>query len=133
MAEKPIDIVIPWVDSNDLQWRRNKNYYADLEGRKELIDESDVRYRDWDIVRYLFRGIDMYMPWVRTVHFVTVGHLPTWMNTEAERLHVVRHDEYIPKEYLPTFSANPIELNIHRIPGLADQFIYFNDDIIVLL
>ena len=132
MAERPIDIVIPWVDSNDLEWRKSKNHYADMEGRKELIDESDVRYRDWDIIRYLFRGIDMYMPWVRTVHFVTVGHIPAWMNTEAERLHVVRHDEYIPEEYLPTFSANPIELNMHRIPRLADQFIYFNDDIIAL-
>ena len=132
MEGKPIDIIIPWVDSNDMEWRKSKNFYAGLECRKDLIDDSDVRYRDWDIIRYLFRGIDMYMPWVRTVHFVTVGHLPSWINTEAERLHVVCHNEYIPNKYLPTFSAIPIELNMHRIPGLADQFIFFNDDIIVL-
>lgn len=130
--EKPIDIVIPWVDSNDPVWRKSKNLYAQSEGRRELIDDSDVRYRDWDTIRYLFRGIDLYMPWVRKVHFITCGHIPDWMDENAERLHIVRHDEYIPEKYLPTFCSHTIELNMHRIPGLTDQFIYFNDDIISL-
>ena len=37
-------------------------------------------------------------------------------------------EEYIPPEYLPTFSSHTIELNLHRIPGLAEHFVYFNDD-----
>ena len=127
-----IDIVIPWVDANDYEWRALKNKYAALEGHRELIDDSDSRFRDWDTVRFLFRGIDLFMPWVRKVHFVTWGHTPDWMNLDADRLNIVNHKEYIPEEYLPVFSANPIELNIHRIPGLAEQFVYFNDDIIAL-
>ena len=26
-----------------------------------------------------------------------------------------KHEDYIPKQYLPTFSSHPIELNMHRI------------------
>ena len=38
----------------------------------------------------------------------------------------------MPFEYLPTFSANPLELNLHRISGLAEHFVYFNDDMFLL-
>jgi hypothetical protein len=40
----------------------------------------------------------------------------------------VKHEDYIPKEYLPTFNANTIELNFHRIKELSEHFVYFNDD-----
>lgn len=132
VVSSEIDIVIPWVNANDPKWRAQKNEYAMLEGRPELLDDSDSRFRDWDTIRFLFRGIDLYMPWIRKVHFVTWGHIPEWMDIDAERLNIVNHEDYIPKEYLPVFSANPIELNIHRIPGLSNQFIYFNDDIIAM-
>ena len=72
------------------------------------------------------------LPWIRKVHFVTWGHLPPWLNTEHPKLHIVRHDEFIPRAYLPTFSSSAIMLNIHRIPGLAEQFILSNDDFFYL-
>ena len=71
----------------------------------------------------------MYAPWVRMIHFVTFGHIPPWLNTEHDKIHVVNHRDYIPEKYLPTFSSHTIELNMHRIPGLADRFVYFNDDV----
>ena len=40
----------------------------------------------------------------------------------------MNHRDFIPAEYLPTFNSNTIELNIHRIEGLADRFVLFNDD-----
>ena len=45
------------------------------------------------------------------------------------KLNFVKHEDYIPSEFLPTFSSHVLELNMHRIPGLADHFIYFNDDV----
>ena len=126
----PIDIVVPWVDAGDPQWQAQRNKAAGIiESPAE--DNADARFRDWDIIRYLFRGIQKYAPWVRTVHFITVGHLPKWMNTEAPGLRIVKHTDYIPEAYLPTFSSHTIELNMHRIPGLAEHFIYFNDDILI--
>ena len=130
--ESFIDVVIPWVDSNDPAWRADKNIYTGNQDTPDANDDSESRYRDWDTVKYLFRSIEMYMPWVRKVFFITYGHLPTWMNTSCEKLRIVKHEEYIPKQYLPTFSSHTIELNLHRIDELSEQFIYLNDDILVL-
>ena len=123
-----IDIVLPWVDGNDLEWLKEKEKYtADFEGDKRVN-----RFRDWDNLQYLFRGIENFLPWIRKVHFVTWGHIPEWMNIECEKLNVVCHKDYIPMEFLPVFSANPIEMNIHRIKELSEQFIYMNDDMFFL-
>ena len=119
-----IDFVIPWVDGSDPVWRKEKNKYLG-------IDEPDAgaeRYRDMGILKYWFRAVEAYAPWVNQIHFITWGHLPEWLNTENPRLHIVNHKDYIPEKYLPTFNANPIELNQHRIPGLSEHFVYFNDD-----
>ena len=124
-----IDVVIPWVDPTDKEWIERKNRYLGMEDAKK-IDNSDNRFRDWDNFKYVFRGIDKFMPWVHKIYLVTCGQVPDWMDRECkdDRLVFVNHEDYIPEKYLPTFSANPIELNIHRIKGLADRFIYMNDD-----
>lgn len=120
-----IDFVITWVDGNDPAWQAEK---ARWQQPAEKGDCAPVRYRDWDTLHYWFRAVETYAPWVNRVHLITWGHVPTWLNLAHPKLNVVRHEDYIPKEYLPTFSSHPIELNIHRIPGLAEQFVYFCDD-----
>lgn len=120
-----IDFVITWVDGSDPAWREEKARY---QGSPAGTDNREIRYRDWDTLRYWFRTVEKYAPWVNKIHFVTWGHLPQWLNTENPRLNIVRHEDFIPAEYLPTFSSHPIELNLHRIPGLSEQFVYFNDD-----
>lgn len=91
-------------------------------------DQREIRFRDWGTLRFWFRAAELYAPWVRRIHFVTWGHLPPWLNVDHPKLHVVNHRDYIPAKYLPTFNSHTIELNLHRIPGLAEQFVYFNDD-----
>ena len=123
MSER-IDIVLPWVDGNDPAWRQ-----AFGEARREVgMDCSEIRYRDWGTLRYLFRSIERFAPWVGTVHLITWGHLPEWIDTTHPRLHIVRHTDYIPHEWLPTFNSNTIELNAWRIEGLSERFILLNDD-----
>lgn len=124
-VEHDIDFVIPWVDDTDPAWLADRKHYAQLEGIK--VYEAQ-RYRDWDIMRYWFRGVESFAPWVRTIHFVTYGHLPSWLNTDHPKLNIVKHSDYIPEQWLPTFQVNPIEVNIHRIKGLAEHFVYLNDD-----
>ena len=128
MSAYPIDIVVAWVDGDDPAWRAERAKY-----RPEVnTDNNDARYREWGVFQYWFRRIEEYAPWVRTVHLLTWGHLPPWLNTEHPKLHIVNHKDYIPAEYLPTFSSHTIEMNIHRIPDLAEHFIYFNDDMFLL-
>lgn len=121
-----IDFVIPWVDGADPAWQAEKaRYMGVVDGNS---DASVMRYRDWNELRYWFRGVERFAPWVHRVYFITNGQKPAWLNTAHEKLVWVRHEDYIPKEYLPTFSVNPIELNMHRIEGLSEHFVYFNDD-----
>ena len=120
-----IDFVIPWVDGSDTAWLAQKAQYT---GSSMGIEDSAARYRDWSLLRYWFRGVERFAPWVRKVHFVTWGHYPEWLNLDHPKLNLVRHEDYIPTDYLPTFSANTIELNLHRIDDLAEHFVYFNDD-----
>lgn len=122
-----IDFLIIWVDGNDIEWRKEKNQYS----LNKESDSSVIRYRDWDNLKYLFRGIEKYASWVNNVFFVTCGHLPKWLNVNANKLKVIKHSDYIPSNYLPTFSANPIELNFHRIEELSENFVFFNDDMFI--
>ena len=124
-----IDFVILWVDGNDLEWQKEKSRY---QSNKLTENNSANRYRDWDLLPYWFRSVEQFAPFVRRIHFVTWGHLPSFLNTKNAKLHIVRHDEFIPQKYLPTFSSHTIEMNIHRIPDLAEHFVYFNDDMFLL-
>ena len=125
-----IDIVIPWVDGSDPEWQQAYKKYAAIEMGRD--NNTEIRYRDWDNMQYLFRGIEKFAPWVRKVHLITTGQKPKWLNLNAPKLNFVRHEDFIPKEFLPTFSVRPIELNLHRIEGLAEHFVYFNDDYFLL-
>lgn len=120
-----IDFVIIWVNGNDPEWRKEFKKY-----KVEQVDEdtSEIRFRDWDNLRYWFRGVEKYAPWVNKIHFVTCGHYPDWLNLDHPKLNFVKHSNYIPTEFLPTFNSHTIELNLHRIKGLSEQFVYFNDD-----
>ncbi len=128
---EPIDAVIPWVDDTDLEWKTERNKY--LSEFRESSERLSHYFRDWDTLRYVFRSIEFNMPWIRTVHFLTCGHLPDWLNTIHPKLRIHKHSEFFSKDsVLPMFSAHPIEMNLMNIEGLAERFIYFNDDTLVV-
>lgn len=121
-----IDVVVTWVDGTDPQWLEEKSKYTP-EG-KYLEADTKNRYAPSDLFKYWFRGIEKNMPWVNKVFFVTYGHVPEWLDTNNPKLRVVKHEEYIPREYLPTYNSNIIELNLYRLEELSEKFILFNDD-----
>ena len=120
-----IDFVILWVDGSDPEWQRQREYFSAPEDNNGT-DEN--RFRDWGLLRYWFRGVERYAPWVNRVFLVTDGQVPCWINRKHPKLRLVKHEEYIPKRYLPTFNSNVIELWIHQIPDLGEHFVLFNDD-----
>ena len=128
MEAERIDFVIPWVDGGDPAWIEQKGKY--VTGVCE--DAREERFRDWDNLKYWFRGVERYAPWVGKIHFITWGHVPAWLNTANPRLNIVRHEDYIPEEFLPVFSCHPIELLMYRIKGLSERFVYFNDDVFLI-
>ena len=122
-----IDFVIAWVDGNDKEWQKKKALYSNNPG-----DKRDERYRDWDNLKYWFRGVEQFAPWVNRIYLITDHQAPEWINDKHPKLRLINHEEYIPSCYLPTFNPNAIELNFHRIPDLEEHFVYFNDDMFLI-
>lgn len=130
VVDNKIDFVITWVDESDPKWRKDFKDYSAIESR--TVDKSPARFRDWGTLQYWFRGVEKFAPWVNKIFFVTYGHLPKWLNTDNPKLVIVKHEDFIPQEYLPTFNSNVIEFFFHKIEGLSERFVYFNDDMFLL-
>ncbi len=126
-----IDFVITWVDMNDPQWQVDFAKYSG-KGNNEKNGVSEARFRDYGFLKYWFRGVEKFAPWVRKIHFVTCGQRPSWLNADHPKIHLVRHEDYIPEAYLPTYNSVVIERYMHKIPDLADRFVYFNDDFYII-
>lgn len=130
-----IDFVLLWVDGSDKAWLEQKNKYLKREADGLSSDceaNGDCRYQDCGLLKYWFRAVERFAPWVNRVYFVTCGQKPDWLDESNPKLRLVDHREYIPADYLPTFNSNTIEMNLHRIADLSEQFVCFNDDTFLL-
>lgn len=124
----PIDVVYTWVNGSD------PVFLESLQKRVPIVDLSAAasRFSDKDELRYSLRSLEMYAPWVRHVYIVTNGQIPSWLDMDNPRMTLVSHEDiFLNKSDLPTFSSPAIESHIHRIPGISDKFLYFNDDVML--
>ena len=127
MNEVQIDFVVTWLDSSDPEWQKSLALYSpNAKGHKE-----NARFRSTDFFMYWFRAVERYAPWVHKVYLVTNGKFPDWINKNCPKLELVKHADFIPAEYLPTFNCRTIELHLHKIKGLSEHFVYFNDDMLL--
>ncbi len=127
----PVDIVYTWVDGDDPEWIANKEAAQVGLGIEKTAGSvlSEERFRSRDELKYSLRSVEKFAPWVRTIHIVTAGQCPEWLNVDHPKIRLVDHaDIYLKPEWLPTFNSSGIETQLHHVPGLADKFLYFNDD-----
>ena len=126
MSDK-IDVVVPYVNPNDISWQQEFIRYK--EESNEPYKEN--RFRDTSFLKYVLLSIEKNMKFVNKIHLVVASEsqIPNYVN--RKKVNIVLHKDFIPVEFLPTFNCNTIEMFMHRIPNLAEKFIYFNDDIIV--
>lgn len=127
-----IDFVVTWVNMDDADWQTEFSKYASDKQKTTKNGVSKARFRDHGFLKYWFRGIEKFAPWVRTIHFVTSGQKPEWLDTSNPKIHLVDHRDFIPAQFLPTYNSVVIERYMYRIPGLADHFVYFNDDFYII-
>jgi len=118
-----IDVVYTWVDDSWPGYRESLQQHAVV--RHDL---NPNRTRDnLDILKYSLRSLARFAPWARQVYLVTCRpQVPRWLNRESVRL--VHHDEFIPRQHLPTFNSFAIVANLHRLPGIGARFVYIEDD-----
>lgn len=125
-----IDLVYLWVNGNDPQWLAKRNACIGKTEEKSAVN-CDGRYADNDELKYSLRSIDKYAPWLRRIFIVTDNQVPVWLDTSNARVRIVDHKEIMPDVCLPCFNSAVIEHFLYKIPGLAEHFIYANDDMFI--
>ena len=126
---EPIDMVFTWVDSSDPAWRSRRA--SQRRGQQVVLESADneERYVDRDELRFSLRAVERFAPFVRNVFIVTDAQRPSWLAIDHPRVRVVDHAEIFPDPaVLPVFNSHAIEACLHRIEGLAEHYLYMNDD-----
>ncbi|MFF5080904.1 stealth family protein [Actinoplanes sp. NPDC000266] len=129
----PIDAVYTWVDGEDPAWferkaraLRDNGWVAGSNGQTA----NPSRFVSRDELRYSLRSLHAFAPWIRHVFLVTDDQVPAWLDLDRADLTVVSHREIFGDTgRLPTFNSQAIESRLHRVPGLAEHFLYLNDDV----
>ncbi len=130
-----VDAVITWVDGSDPALAAKRAHY--LSHAAEPLHDNGINPHRWvcsDELNFCLRSIANNAPWVRRVWIVTDDQIPVLAGLPpafAEKISIVDHRTIFAghEALLPTFNSLSIETMLWRIPGLADHFLYFNDDV----
>lgn len=120
-----IDLVYLWVDGSDPKWLKNKERFLDR--KINLVG----RYQNNQELKYSLRSVEKHLPWIRKIFIVTDNQIPSFLNVNHSKIHIIHHSEIIPKKYLPSFNSSVIEHFIYKIPELSEHFLFSNDDMFV--
>lgn len=125
-----IDLIYLWVNGSDPAWaaKRDRCVGKPAEGSST---HCAGRYTDNGELRYSLRSVEKYAPWIRRIFIVTDHQVPDWLDTDNPRVRIVDHSEILPEEARPCFNSVVLEHFFHRIPGLAEHFLYANDDMML--
>ncbi|MGF2879865.1 stealth family protein [Acinetobacter johnsonii] len=130
-----IDIVIAWVDGNDLELKKKRHKYLTGEDASDAV--SATRFASNNEIYYNIASILKYVPFCRHIYVVADSQRPEFIDEFAaqglcavDKIRVVDHQEIFRgfEEHLPTFNTRSIESMLWNIEGLSDYFIYLNDD-----
>lgn len=130
--QMPIDVVYTWVDGADPAWQQRRDHaLGELTGRSDASalhpSAADAsRFEQAEELRGSLRSLHRYANWVRTIHIVTDGQVPCWLQRDHPRIRIVDHRELLGGS---RFNSHAIESALHRIPGLAEHYLYLNDDV----
>lgn len=131
MNANTIDAVITWVDGNDPAHRDKLNRYLDSLGIARPESAAPTRFNQCGELAYCIRSIRRFAPWIKTIYVVTDNQRPALFDDLADgEVKLIDHRDIFKgfEHCLPTFNSVSIESVLHRIPNLANRFIYFNDD-----
>lgn len=121
MSDFPVDVVITWVDTTDPTWQQRYEHALKQPFRRTTRWSPEHCPPDTELAMCL-KLIRRNVTWVRNIYIVTQQQDPP-CRTKNEIL--VDHGA-LGLGYV--FNSHAIEASLHRIPGLAEHFLYYNDD-----
>ncbi|KAF1716438.1 capsular biosynthesis protein [Pseudoxanthomonas yeongjuensis] len=134
-----IDAVVTWVDGADPAHQQKLSAYLSRTGSVRGGSAHTTRFNDAGELDYCLASLLRFAPWLRRIHVVTDMQVPRQLprladSAYADRVRLVDHREIFSgfEEFLPTFNSESISSVLWRIPGLAEQFLYINDDMMLL-
>jgi hypothetical protein len=114
---KNVDIVYMWVDGEDAEWQ------------KRTHNRVGSRNRSNNELIYSLRSVAKFMPWHEgRIFIVTPNQIPPKLRIDNKQITVIDQNSIMPSEVGQTANSFMIEVFLHKIPGLTDNFIYMNDD-----
>ena len=126
-----MDIVIPFVDCSDKVWMKNFLTYGHSENNKSQLKKINYcHYYNYDTLKYVFRGIDSFIPYTNNIFLIVsnIEQVPNYV--DQSKVKIVLHKDFIPEKFLPVYQANTIEMFIHNINELDEEYLFIQDDII---
>lgn len=125
-----IDMVFSWVDGSSAEFQRARakrmQSYVVGDG-----DDSDARFRQINELKYALRSVYMFAPWVRRIFIVTDSPRPEWLAEHPSVTLVRSEDHFADLSVLPIHNSHAVEAQLHHIDGLAEHFLYSNDDMFI--
>ncbi|WP_312532971.1 Stealth CR1 domain-containing protein [Acinetobacter variabilis] len=131
--QQPLDIVIAWVDGNDVELQQKRLSYI---GQNQVKTEA-TRFASNNEIYYNIASILKYVPYVRHIYVVTDQQKPLWLDefeqqglAKKDQIKIIDHQVLFSgyRQYLPTFNSLSIEMMLWNIPDISPYFLYLNDD-----
>jgi hypothetical protein len=135
-----IDAVVTWVDGDDPAHRAKLIRYLATLGRTPAAAKP-TRFRSVGEIDCCITSLLKFAPFLRRIHVITDAQTPpivarsrAWPKTMRDKLALVDHHQVFAglEDCLPTFNSLAIESVMFRTPGLAEQFVYLNDDFFLI-
>lgn len=127
----PIDVVYTWVDGSDDEWLASRRKFEPTQQNIPVDSMLECRWRDFDELRHSVDSVNRFAPWVRNIFIISDYQRPYWFDeNNPGKVKFVDHPDLFQdfSDHLPTFNSHSIESHLHQIDGLAEHFIYANDD-----
>lgn len=115
-----MDIVFTYVDFEDENWHKQKQKDCKIKSQYNNQHNSNLNE-----IKYAVKSIEKYFKQHRNIYFVTNnGKLPKCLPIKKNYKSILYSDLVGNR----TYNSCSIETSLHKINGLSEYYIYFNDD-----
>jgi hypothetical protein len=137
--ETPIDAVITWVDGSDPAHKEKlEKYLLSVSGARPH-SANPARFNCAGEIEFCVVSLLRFAPWLRTIYIVSDDQQPKFMEKlkgtiYEQRVKVIDHKTIFAgrEDCLPSFNSMAISSLLWRIPGIAEKFLFLNDDFMLI-